>query len=76
MSKDTDIVYAAEKPSIAGLLARYLRRPVSTDDIHVHHDPAETGSFLVSGRLGRYRLSPAGRLEPLRSLRQLAGSRG
>jgi len=72
MDSATDIVYAAEKPSIAGLLARHVAEPVSPAELFVHDDPAETGSFLISWRHGRYRLSPCGRLERLANLRRRA----
>ena len=38
-----DIVIAAEKPSIAGLLSRHLRCPVAPQDIRVKPNPDETG---------------------------------
>lgn len=63
-----DIVIAAEKPSIAGLLSRHLRCPVAPQDIRVKPNPDETGSFLVNWRLNRYLLSPDGRLA-LRAIR-------
>lgn len=55
-----DIVYAAEKPSIAGVLSKHLRRPVRERDIEVRHNPDETGSFLIRWRLQSYVMSPGG----------------
>jgi hypothetical protein len=55
-----DIVYAAEKPSIAALLSRFTKRAVSPDDINVTENPEQTGSFFIGGRFGRYVLSPNG----------------
>lgn len=63
-----DIVIAAERPSIAGLLSQHLRCPVNPQDIRVKANPEETGSFLVNWRLNRYLLSPDGRLA-LRAIR-------
>jgi len=57
-----NIVYAAERESIAGVLADYLRAPVAEGDIEVRDNPEETGSFLV--RLGPdcFVLLPDGRV--------------
>jgi len=55
-----DIVIAAEKPSIAGLLSKHLRLTVQPKDIEVCANPEETGSFLVNWRLNRYLLTPRG----------------
>ncbi|MBT8076924.1 MAG: hypothetical protein KJO31_00020 [Gammaproteobacteria bacterium] len=55
-----NIVYAAEKPSIAGILSKHLRQRVGEREIEVHHNPEETGSFLIRWRLNRYVMSPAG----------------
>ena len=52
-----DIVYAAEKPSIAETLSEYLAHRVK-----VSENPDETGSFFVKWQLNRYLLTPAGRL--------------
>lgn len=60
-----NIVYAAEKPSIAKLLGDYVKRKVEPDDIDIAENPAETGSFLIGWELERYVLSPSGRLVPL-----------
>jgi hypothetical protein len=63
-----NIVIAAEKPSIAGLLSQHLHCAVDPQDIRVRPNPEETGSFLVNWRLNRYLLSPDGRLA-LRAVR-------
>lgn len=57
-----DIVIAAEKPSIAGLLSKHLRLTVKPRDIEVHANPEETGSFLVNWQLNRYLLTPSGQV--------------
>ncbi len=58
-----DIVYAAEKPSIADVLSERLRDCVRPQDIEVHENPDETGSFLVKWRFNRYVVSPNGDVE-------------
>jgi len=58
-----DIVYAAEKTSIADVLSDRLRDRVSSRDIEVCENPDETGSFLVKWRLQRFVLAPNGDLE-------------
>ena len=58
-----DIVYAAEKPSIADVLSDRLRDRVNPQEIEVHENPDETGSFLVRWRLNEYVVSPAGDVE-------------
>ena len=55
-----DIVYAAEKSSIADVLRRRLRDRVTERDIEVSENPDETGSFLVNWRLNRYIVAPNG----------------
>ena len=55
-----DIVYAAEKPSIAKLLSEHTKRPVDPDDIRVTENPDETGSFYIGWHLNRYVMSPSG----------------
>ena len=59
-----DIVYAAEKPSIASLLGDYINQSVRPQEIKVTEDPGETGSFLIGWRLKRYVLSPSGEIVP------------
>ena len=58
-----DIVYAAEKSSIAGLLGNHIKQSVAPQEIEVTENPDETGSFLIDWRLRRYVLSPAGAIE-------------
>ena len=55
-----DVIYAAEKRSIAELLADYVNRDVNPDEIDVTENPGETGSFYIGWGLNRYRLSPGG----------------
>ena len=55
-----DIVYAAEKPSIADVLSNRFRDRVRSRDIEVRENPDQTGSFLVRWRLNDYILSPNG----------------
>ncbi len=57
-----DIVYAAERPSIANLIEDHVRQRVTPDEIYVTENPNETGSFFVGWREKRYLLSPAGRI--------------
>lgn len=57
-----DVIYAAEKPSIAKLLADYVKQDIQPEDIDVAENPAETGSFFIGWRLHRYVLSPAGQI--------------
>ena len=68
-----DVIYAAEKRTIAELLEDHVKENVRPEDINVTENPGETGSFYIGWRLGRYVLSPAGeiaaeraRLEPKR----------
>jgi hypothetical protein len=55
-----DVIYAAEKRSIAELLGDYVKQDVGPDDIDVTENPGETGSFYIGWGLRRYRLSPGG----------------
>ena len=57
-----DIVYAAEKPSIASLLSERVRRHISPDEIRVAENPDETGSFYIGWELNRYVMSPDGEI--------------
>jgi len=57
-----NVVYAAEKPSIAKLLGEHVKTGVAPDEIRVHENPNETGSFYIGWRLNRYVLSPSGRI--------------
>ena len=58
-----NIVYAAEKPSIAGILSEHLDCPVGARDIEVLDNPDETGSFLVKWGPTRYVVLPNGAVE-------------
>ena len=55
-----NIVYAAEKPSIAKVLSDYVNRQVSPGDIDVQANPDETGSFLIRWQFDRFIMSPSG----------------
>lgn len=57
-----DIVYAAEKPSIAKLLSDYMQRRVDPEEIRVTENPDETGSFCIGWQLENYVLSPNGEI--------------
>ena len=59
-----EVVYAAEKPTIADVLSDRLHLRIEPDEIEVHDNPEETGSFLVDSRHGRYILSPSGGVAP------------
>ena len=59
-----NIVYAAEKPSIATLLSQYVQRRVGPDEIRVSENPDETGSFYIGFNLDHYVLSPNGEIVP------------
>ena len=58
-----DIVYAAEKSSIADVLSERLGDYVPSREIEVHDNPEETGSFLVKWRFNLYVVSPNGDVE-------------
>ena len=57
-----EIVYAAEKPSIAKLLSEHIEQRVSADDIDVRENPDETGSFRIGWQFRRFVLSPNGEI--------------
>jgi hypothetical protein len=59
-----DVVYAAEKRSIAEIFGDYVRQNVHPEEIDVTENPGETGSFYIGWRLRRYVLSPAGEIVP------------
>ncbi len=57
-----NIIYAAEKPSIAKLLSEHISEPIGPEDIDVVENPDETGSFRIDWRLRRFVLSPGGEI--------------
>jgi hypothetical protein len=59
-----NIVYAAEKPSIAGIVSEHVQSRVEARDIQVSANPDETGSFLIHWRHEAFVLSPNGDLMP------------
>jgi len=59
-----NIVYAAEKPSIAKLLSDHTKRRVDPDEIRVTENPDETGSFYIGLQFENYVLSPSGAIAP------------
>ncbi len=58
-----NIIYAAEKPSIAGILSDYLHTNVKPQEIDVCDNPDETGSFLIKWDIHRFIMSPDGQVE-------------
>ncbi|MDH4124964.1 MAG: hypothetical protein OEW64_01330 [Gammaproteobacteria bacterium] len=58
-----EIIYAAEKRSIATLLSEFTDRFVQPDDIEVTEDPNETGSFRIGFLAEHYVMAPDGRIE-------------
>ena len=59
-----DIVYAAEKPSIASLFSERMNHNVRPEDILVTENPDETGSFYIGWQMARYVMSPGGEIAP------------
>lgn len=57
-----DIIYAAEKPSIAGLLSQRCRCDISPDEITVVENPNETGSFYIRWQFSRFVMTPRGEI--------------
>jgi hypothetical protein len=57
-----NVVYAAEKPSIAELLAEHTHHGVDPTEIKVIENPDETGSFFIGWGSRRYVLSPSGEI--------------
>lgn len=62
-----DVIYAAEKRSIAELLEHHVNENVRPEDINVTENPSETGSFYIGWRLRQYVLSPAGEIAAARA---------
>jgi hypothetical protein len=58
-----DVVYAAEKPSIAKVLSKHVKREIRPGDIQVEANPDETGSFFIRWRRDRYVMSPNGAVQ-------------
>ena len=58
-----DIVYAAEKRSIARVLSEHVNREIRPEEIRVDANPNETGSFFIRWRFDSYVMSPNGEVE-------------
>ena len=59
-----DIVYAAEKTSIATLLSEHLDRRIAPGEVRISENPDETGSFYVGWQFARFVLAPDGSISP------------
>ena len=55
-----DIIYAAEKQSIAKLLSEHTRRRIAPEEIRIAENPDETGSFYIGWQFEHFVLSPNG----------------
>lgn len=55
-----NIVYAAEKTSIAALLADHLKVRIAPEEVRISENPEETGSFYVGWQFARFVVSPDG----------------
>jgi len=58
-----DIVYAAEKPSIAKLLGEHMKRRITPDEIKVSENPDKTGSFYIGFQMNNFVMFPDGKIE-------------
>jgi len=61
---DMDIVYAAERPSIARLFSERMKRRVQPEDLLITENPDQTGSFYIGWQMDRYVMSPDGGIAP------------
>lgn len=59
---DMDIVYAAEKPSIANLLSKHIEQPIAAAEIDVSENPDETGSFRIDWQFRHFVMAPNGEI--------------
>ncbi len=63
-----NIVYAAEKPSIASILSEHVHARIDETDIDVRENPTETGSFLVDWGREKFVLLPDGQVARCRAI--------